>query len=84
MDEHILESILDEIDHERGRKSRVLLGKLDEELDPIQFLHLRNVDVDMKNVADFEEAPGEDSLPFAILNENRNELDIGLWSINLN
>lgn len=82
MDEDILESILDEIDHDRGRQSRSLLLDLEEELEPIQFLDLKGID--LENVTDLEDEPGEDSIPFAILSGDRSELDIGLWSINLN
>lgn len=82
MDEDILESILDEIDHDRGRQSRSLLVDLEEELEPIQFLNLKGID--LETVTDLEDEPGEDSIPFAILSDDRSELDIGLWSINLN
>ncbi|MFB6345178.1 MAG: hypothetical protein ABEK50_05310 [bacterium] len=86
MEENILSTILNEVDEFRAGKNRSLLGKLESDFEPMQFVQVAELDLGQFIDSD-EQPPASQSVPFILLGEksdDQEEVGLGFWEINLN
>ena len=86
MEENILNTILNEVDELRADRNRSLLGKLDENFEPLQFVQVPELNLD-QFMEPGEQPPASQSVPFILLgekSEDQDEVGLGFWELNLN